>query len=124
MPPTAQTETQLPEERSRILKMVQNHAEEPDDIEYGEGTFTTFRVEYLLDDIVQEFQRVRLQRDAELFEQIKQLIIFVINGEKELKAPEQSSHLGYYNQAISDVLKLLKEEKWLTQHKYTHYHQK
>ncbi len=39
--------------REDILKMIKGHAEEPDDISDGEGTFTTFRVEYLINDIMQ-----------------------------------------------------------------------
>jgi len=35
----------------RILGMLKSNAEEPEEIKDGKGTFTTFRVEYIINDI-------------------------------------------------------------------------
>lgn len=64
-------------ENTEILKILQNHAEEPDDIKDGTGTFTTFRVEYLIQDIEsygkKEFERGR--RDAETWTVVSKEIV-------------------------------------------------
>lgn len=57
------------EEKQKILEMLLKNAEEPSDIENGTGTFTTYRTEYLINDIADLIFDAKIS--AEMTESIK-----------------------------------------------------
>jgi hypothetical protein len=51
--------------RNKILETLKDNAEEPEDITEGKGTFKTFRVEYLINDIESAISSAVRARDEE-----------------------------------------------------------
>jgi hypothetical protein len=50
--------------------MLLDNAEEPSDIKNGVGTFTTFRVEYLINDILSKVKEARLETIREFAKEV------------------------------------------------------
>lgn len=57
--------------KEEILKLLLDNAEEPDDIRDGVGTFVTYRVEYLINDIVEIVNAAQEQTAMDLIEEIR-----------------------------------------------------
>lgn len=55
--------------KQKILEILIKNAEEPEDIKDGRGTFTTFRTEYLINDIADLIFDAKI--DVEMTESIK-----------------------------------------------------
>ena len=75
--------------------MLLENAEEPDDIKDGSGTFTTYRTEYLINDIEKLRQDTLSSYKAHLIEEIEKI------KEKVASTHGTNKYDGCYDDAIS-----------------------